>query len=239
MSQSLVGVDTAMTNATYVYYLTKQVLAVYESTINYLPLQVYNEFRNAIDHYFRSLTNFSYDKDLTEEEAWSNREAQLKKLNGHVVRAFLDMVKITNEIIAVEIKQKHKDFGLKALELVNNGKYIPKMEVLLDKAQDDFLKAKQSESVNGAESMTTIDLFLDSFSSHLNARSFCIASKKHFYKGVWKYRSIKGTTLGGGIIIGIIVAIVGRFIWGVMSGTPKIQTWQQDLSHILQAILGN
>lgn len=237
MAQSLVGIDKSMADATYVYYLTKQVAAVYESTINYLPVQVYNEFRNAIDHYFRSLANVSYKKNLSVDEAWNSRETQLKKVNGHIVRAFLDMVKITNDVIALEIRKKHESFGLKSLAIVDNGQYITKIEALLDKAQDDYLKAKLSESSEGGESRETINLFLESFSSHLNARDFFIASKKHFYNGAWKYRLIKGNNLLIGLVIGILVAIIGRLILEILLNTPKIQLWLNYLTEAFQSSL--
>ena len=42
--------------ATKLYFLARYFVAVYESRFSQIPIQVWNEYRNALDHYFRYLT---------------------------------------------------------------------------------------------------------------------------------------------------------------------------------------
>jgi hypothetical protein len=70
--------DQELKDAVYLYFLTKQAASIYEAKIQYLPLQVYNEMRNALDHYFRAV--ISKDK---------SRLSHIGKMEGHLQRAFV------------------------------------------------------------------------------------------------------------------------------------------------------
>ncbi|MBK6639240.1 MAG: hypothetical protein IPG34_17235 [Rhodocyclaceae bacterium] len=89
ISESLQGHDVELKDGVNVYFLTKQVIALYEAQINYLPLQVYNEMRNALDHYMRAIT-FS---GLTQPN--ERRRHHINKMTGHLQRALLDVIKLT------------------------------------------------------------------------------------------------------------------------------------------------
>jgi len=67
-------------HSTYLYFIARYFVAVYEASFGEIPIQVWNEYRNALDHFFRYLTL----KD----------NGQIKKMEGHIQRAVLDITKL-------------------------------------------------------------------------------------------------------------------------------------------------
>ena len=75
-------------HSTYLYFIARYFVSVYESRHGEIPIGVWNEYRNAIDHFFRFLTN---------EKGNINNQGvpcQLEKMEGHLQRAALDIMKI-------------------------------------------------------------------------------------------------------------------------------------------------
>jgi len=65
--------------ALYLYFIARYLVSVFEVEFRELPIQVWNEYRNALDHFFRYVE--------------SGEKNQIAKMNGHIQRAVLDVCK--------------------------------------------------------------------------------------------------------------------------------------------------
>ncbi|MBE0491312.1 MAG: hypothetical protein IBX44_03560 [Sulfurospirillum sp.] len=63
----------------FLYFIARYFVSVHEAKFGTIPIQVWNEYRNALDHFFRNLTN--------------NDPAHIGKMEGHIQRAVLDILK--------------------------------------------------------------------------------------------------------------------------------------------------
>lgn len=154
--------DEKLKEATYLYFLIKITSASYEAKTKYLPLQVYNEMRNALDHYFRAITSVEEKKS-----------SHIKKMEGHLQRAFLDITKLTCAATMESIDKTHSRIGDKAIHLVGNGDYIKKMTELRMQAENALIIAKQNEySLGGDNEQLVRDQYLDAISAHTVAHNF-------------------------------------------------------------------
>lgn len=76
------GAEKSYCHAAYLYFIARFMVAVYEARMGRLPIQVWNEYRNALDHFMRFVTN-PVDENT----------AQLSRMEGHIQRAVLDICK--------------------------------------------------------------------------------------------------------------------------------------------------
>ena len=102
----------------YLYYIARLMVALYEALLSKLPIQVWNEYRNSMDHFMRYITN------PTDE----NKD-HLSKMEGHIQRAVLDVCKY----FCIGMKEKtdstiRKD-GMECLRLVDNGSFYENISV--------------------------------------------------------------------------------------------------------------
>ncbi len=79
LSESLSEKDQELKEAAYLYFLTKQAASIYEAKIKYLPLQVYNEMRNSLDHYFRAIIVTAGSRYFCESLFWASQPKQAAK----------------------------------------------------------------------------------------------------------------------------------------------------------------
>ncbi|MFQ3215133.1 MAG: hypothetical protein ACI9C9_002679 [Marivirga sp.] len=130
------GADEVFRKATKLYYIVRYFTAVYESQNGKVLIQIWNEYRNAIDHFFRFQSS-----DKTSAESLG----QLKKMEGHLQRAAFDILKL-NSHIAIENLQKFKvDYPIEALRLVDNGNFLPNLDKEISKITQLFTAAKISD----------------------------------------------------------------------------------------------
>ncbi len=73
--------DSRFKNSIYFYFIARYFVALHEAHFFEIPVQVWNEYRNALDHYFRHLTSNSGDYHL-------------EKLEDHIHRSVLDITKL-------------------------------------------------------------------------------------------------------------------------------------------------
>jgi hypothetical protein len=116
--------------STYLYFLARYLVIFYEANFAEVPVQVWNEYRNALDHYFRSITG--------ENEA----SKHLTKMEGHLQRAVLDICKLschkTEGRFAQALASENKD----ALRLVDNGEFYSHLIEMFNEAKETFVSAK-------------------------------------------------------------------------------------------------
>ncbi len=120
------------------YYIARYFVSLYESRDQKVPLQVWNEYRNAFDHFARHLTVASeIDKDTDDRH--------LNKMEGHVQRAVLDVCKFLclyyDDYYKATVLQ-----DLDTLRLVSNGHFLQEVNDTYRSAKAQLLRAKQSDS---------------------------------------------------------------------------------------------
>lgn len=140
----------------YYYAMARYLVAVFEANSFSLPIQVWNEYRNSLDHLIRSF--------LTEDP--SSIDSQLRASRGHLLRACLDVIKL--------LCTYHDDWfkGLKSSKayftyaLVDNGTFLKNLEDQYTKAKKAMISAK-TQDINLGHDTTkdtqVVDLYLDAY----------------------------------------------------------------------------
>lgn len=138
---------------TYLYYIARYLVVVYEVSFGQIPIQVWNEYRNAFDHHVRHITKNSNDTTN-----------HVKKIEGHIQRAVLDISKMfchdTEDMLNSAIAVLHKP----SLILIDNGAFLSNIENHFDKAKEAFIKAKVLDLTLGDDARhnsSIISLYLD------------------------------------------------------------------------------
>ena len=126
------------------YFIARYFVSLYEGRFGAIPIQVWNEYRNALDHYFRYLTN--------------KNSTHLKKMESHLQRAALDIMKIyCHEAQNKTIKQK-EEYKIEVLQLVDNGTFNSELIQGLSTAEDLFVNAKVDDSILGDNAHTNQEI---------------------------------------------------------------------------------
>lgn len=129
----------------YLYFIARYFVSLYEAKFGAIPIQVWNEYRNALDHFFRDLTN-------------PNNNNHLKKMNGHLQRAVLDILKLYCHSIQEEVNKLKNDIKPEILRLVDNGDFSKKLDIDINKSNDLFATAKIKDSSLGDDSHTNKEI---------------------------------------------------------------------------------
>lgn len=120
------------------YYIARYLVSLFESREQQLPLQVWNEYRNAFDHFVRHLT---VSNDMTADDDHHH----LRKMEGHIQRAALDICKFLciyyDDFYNEEI---HSQAGVMAI--VTDGQFLTCANDLATSARATLLRAKQADS---------------------------------------------------------------------------------------------
>lgn len=157
------------------YFIVKQSVIFYDAKVNSLPTQVFNELRNALDHFIRSLILLDENGNVSEDE--SRRapyiESQLLKMQGHLQRALLDITKLGCGKIDEKITKDHQRFGNRAVARANNGEYAIDIFSLLDNAEKLLIDARNEEAnLGGNNDLSVRNKFIDAFSAYVAAYDY-------------------------------------------------------------------
>jgi hypothetical protein len=145
-------------SSVFLYYIARYLVAVYEARCQELPIQVWNEYRNALDHFMRHV-------------AAGGNEAQddahhLHRMEGHIQRAVLDVTKIlcvkSHDAITHEIEA----WGPNILDAIDGGSFRADIRRSLMEATDLLEEAKTNDAQLGHDAWVNrfvIERFLDSF----------------------------------------------------------------------------
>lgn len=142
--------------AVYLYFLARYMVAVYEAKFSQIPIQVWNEYRNALDHFFRHITSHKNEP----------APGQLEKMEGHVQRAVLDVIKIYCHDSADDIRAQIKKEDPSCLRLVNNGRFNTALIEAQREAMKCFIYAKTRDNTLGEDANNNLDVvgnYLDAF----------------------------------------------------------------------------
>ncbi|WP_020560804.1 hypothetical protein [Thiofilum flexile] len=218
--------DKSLKNAVYLYFLTKQVVAIYESRINLLPLQVFNEMRNALDHYFRSLLTVG-----TAEENQNHKLSQIKKIEGHIHRSLLDVIKLTCSSIVRNIDRNSKLIGTTSLAYVDNGEFIKQLKKRAQVAESALCEAKVKEyefGENPSKNKDVCDYYLVALLAHLDFDKYFKDNYGNIFWGKAKYLTWKT----GGFLLTFLAGYLVRVFWAGSENTPIIQWFIKIINSI-------
>jgi hypothetical protein len=111
----------------YLYTMARYLVALNEGRHHNIPIQVWNEYRNALDHLYRHLIG---------------REGQVKKMEEHIQRAVLDAAKTYCHEADKRLAERISREDQECLRLVSNGTFYADLTRALNEAQSSFLGAK-------------------------------------------------------------------------------------------------
>lgn len=128
----------------YLYFIARYFVSVHEAKFGTIPIQVWNEYRNALDHFFRNLTN--------------QEDSHTRKMEGHLQRAVLDILKIFCHLSQEEVKNLIAKFETDILNLVDNGTFYTKVIVDIKQSEKLFIEAKIKDNSLGEDSHTNKEI---------------------------------------------------------------------------------
>jgi hypothetical protein len=128
----------------FLYFIARYFVSVYEAKFGAIPIQVWNEYRNALDHFFRHTTN--------------TQSTHLKKMQGHLQRAALDILKIYCHSVQEKIKLLKSEFDTDIIKLVDNGQFYKNLNINMKKSEDLFIIAKVQDNSLGDDSHTNKEI---------------------------------------------------------------------------------
>ena len=129
--------------STYLYFMARYFVAYYEAQFSSLPIQVWNEYRNALDHFFRHQTS----SDMA-------ASTHINKMEGHIQRAILDICKIFCHDMKSYYNDLIEEEDDECLRIVDNGRFHTQLKQREREATDNFTIAKISDSELGTTAMT-------------------------------------------------------------------------------------
>ena len=142
-------------HSTYLYFLARYLVILYEVKFAALPMQVWNEYRNALDHHFRSVTT-------TDAPAMASH---IRKMEGHLHRAVLDVCKLFCRHYSEALEKTYQALNSDTVRFVDNGKFEDEYLRSMRGAQSLFVHAKAQDlalgdGANGDKDI--LNLYLDS-----------------------------------------------------------------------------
>jgi len=192
-------VESGFQHSTYVYYITRYFVSAFESRYDAIPIQVWNEYRNALDHFFRHLT------DSPPQETSNNttdKSKQLLKMEGHLQRAALDIMKIYCHKAKDSINELKTSYKPEIVQLVDNGKFHSFLIKETHRAEGLFEEAKICDYALGETAHTDEDVInkyldavfvFDSLKAKLIEKEPDIAAANQAFKSIHDNAS-KGST---------------------------------------------
>jgi len=122
----------------YLYFIARYFVSIYEAKFSEIPLQVWNEYRNALDHYFRHITS-------------GGKGSHIEKLECHIQRAVLDVAKLFCHDSQSHIEELINKEDPKCLRLIDNGQFNTHLQKLKTNAIRSFSEAKTGDSALGSD----------------------------------------------------------------------------------------
>jgi hypothetical protein len=186
------------------YFILKQATGQFEAYQKELPTQIFNEMRNALDHFMRSLCN---DGTITEtRDAWT--KDHLKKMKAHLTRATLDSMKLVVGFLNDDINDRHARFSDKEIGLVDSGEYVKTITRLHTEAQNRYIKAREADYMLGTHhgDRDVLQRYLEAVAAHRVAHNFQL---ENYGKLKWaKFQLVTYVALGGLLLF--IAEVISR-----------------------------
>jgi hypothetical protein len=146
VEEQITHVSADLKSASKYYFIARYAVSVHESRFGEITIQVWNEYRNAMDHFFRC------------QASESNDHNQLRKMEGHLLRAALDALKILCHKSIDEIDSEKNKHDRQVLSLVDNGDFYSILLSDSAKARKIFEQAKTEDILLGADSIDNVEV---------------------------------------------------------------------------------
>ena len=228
------------------YYMARYLVAVFEARNHAIPIQVWNEYRNGLDHLFRHLT---LGGSVTHEQGPGparSPDDHLKKLQGHMQRALLDIMKFAchKESIWVEAQK----YSPEVLCLVKDGLFSQELWLRRETAERLFIKAKSVDTNLGENAKyndEVLEKYVEAVFAHERARDYITEHMPAISHAVMEHARIANlgrvdatkkafvpnvaASIVAAVIFASITYIIGRSSAETPKATSQVQEAQQPL----------
>jgi len=217
--------DAKLKSSIYYYTISRALVAIFEANSYKLPVQVWNEYRNSLDHLMRSA--------MADDE--NARKKQLNSSRGHLLRACLDITKLLCTFTDDWFKGLKKSKVYFSYSLVDNGNFLRDLENQYVVARNLMINAKTHDMHLGNDSTTDdgiVDLYLDAYFAYKKLETMfyekqgsCVVSRVSYY-----FLYIKANWLtflfsfGGKAAGGVLFFLAGKYYDNV------VKAWQTLIS---------
>ena len=170
----------------FLYYIARIMVAIFEAIIGQLPIQVWNEYRNALDHFMRYIAD---QNNATDKHS--------SKMEGHIQRAVLDVCKYFCIGMQEKINKFIENDGIDCLRMVNNGEFYKEIQVSLATAEELFTIAKTSDSQLGSYfdvNKEVIIKYLKPCFVYLEIQRLYVSNRTNIETAAQQLRTITSTT---------------------------------------------
>jgi len=153
------GVAEPLQQSVFLYYLARYLVSVYEARYTELPIQVWNEYRNALDHFMRHVSATGCD-------VATDGSHHLRRMEGHVQRAVLDVTKMLCVQCHDAINQDVEHWGPEVLDLIDGGNFRSEVRQVQQEAIGLLEHAKTNDAQLGQYTWLNrevIERYLDAF----------------------------------------------------------------------------
>lgn len=192
-----------------IYLLLKQVTSLYEAESKVLPLQVFNEMRNSIDHFMRSLITSGQPS-----------ESHIGKMEGHLQRGYLDVCKLLCYHYDNKTKSVHKFVTRAAVGMANDGEYVKEFTIKQQLAYKKFSDAKFEDYRLGddhSEKSVRI-LYLEAVLLHKELCSYQCEKMSALTFMLCKSMAFRSFFTGTNFIVGVGSGIVASILFTKLFG---------------------
>lgn len=189
------------------YYIARYMVSAFEARDQTLPLQIWNEYRNAFDHFARHLT-------ATDDILKEDKHRHLNKMEGHIQRAVLDICKF----LCIYFDDYYKQQVLcksHFLAHVSDGELLERANNIYVQAQAFLLKAKQADSNLGEEASTNseiVKLYCDAVFEFMKIETLHRKNNKNIVKARQRYHGMQALSIAKQVAIGVAIAAVFFFL---------------------------
>lgn len=229
-------------HSAYLYYIARYFVALYEATFGQINIQVWNEYRNALDHYFRHITS-------------AEDYGHLKKMELHIQRAALDIAKFYCHDFIEKFDKDLEKYDVYCLRLLDGGSFYRQVINSKRKAHHSFQYAKSIDSKLGQDN----EIDKDILHKYLVPCFQYIQLDKIFYNRIeeiehlqYELVSVKARAVKEAekksFGIHVIAGLVTKFIWGTIGlllglaitfFNVDIQKFGNDVMVYLQSFASN
>lgn len=209
--------DPSLEAATYYYVLARYLVAEFEGRSYQIPIQVWNEYRNALDHLMRAFT----------QHQTNLRDQQIKAATKHLLRATLDVLKslCTNYDDWYKGLSVTKTFDLYIF--VDNGSFVASLHESYNSARTTMIQAKTQDlylSNDDSTDMRIVESYLDAFFKYKQLENIfyekqAVASISRFHMKLMKGKSlimVFFSSMIGKIFGSILIFVFGFYIRGII-----------------------
>jgi hypothetical protein len=173
----------------YYNFSLRYFIAYYEARFDKIPLQVYNEYRMAFDHFMR----FFIDKK--EKNDWN-------KALSHTRRGVLDILKLNCFWLQETVSQRHKSVPYKVFGFASE--YIKCYSDLQVSAESALWEAKRKEVEicdDKDKNIEVIKNFIEAFLAHLRWDEYQRKNAGKIAESTAKYIAVFALRIVGGLAI--------------------------------------